>query len=285
MYGIDTSHWQGDYGNIDWKKVKASKFDFAIIKASEATSFIDPMFLRDKKYAREAGMLLGFYHFARGVQSPEEEARHFLRTVGDIREGEILVLDWEVENSNPVGWCLSFLKYVEGQVGFKPLIYMSSAVTTRYDWSPVVKNNNGLWVARYGLNDGEKNDKYPPSTGPWSFYAIWQFTSRGRVSGINGNVDINYAKMDADTFKKYGKKKEEVTPPTLCKNDSLQMNDNLKKAMIAIGVDDIGENIDLQDRDRVAQAIFSIKDRLSSKEGEAGMLKNKLEAINNIIKG
>lgn len=46
-----------------------------------------------------------------------------------------------------------------------------------------------------------------PQTGLWSFYAIWQFSSTGKVDGIDGRVDLNTTTMNLETLKKYGKPK------------------------------------------------------------------------------
>lgn len=204
MKGIDVSHWQG---GIDWKKVASSGVEFAIMKASEATGFVDSRLSYNKKEARKNGILCGFYHFARGG-NVKDEVEHFLDTVGDLREGELLVLDWEIQHTNTVNWCLEFLQRVEEEVGFKPIIYLNKATLRAWDWSSVVENDNGLWIASYSLNTGYKGVR--PGAFDWAFWMMWQYTSRGRVPGIVGNVDLNHCDIGIDVLKKYGKVFEEV---------------------------------------------------------------------------
>ncbi len=207
--GIDTSHHQGDKGAIDWKKVQAAGYAFAFLKATESVDFKDGQYTRDRKEARAAGIIVGHYHFARGGDA-KREADFFLSVVGEIKEGEPLILDWEIKHPDPVKWCLAWLQRVEEKTGVKPLLYTNEARVTSLDWTPVVKEDFGLWVAKYGINDGHMNEE--PKIGKWPFVAIWQYTSAGTVPGIVGNVDLDVAYMSADTLKKYGKRPAAATP-------------------------------------------------------------------------
>lgn len=205
MKGIDISHWQGD---IDWKKVAKDKqkIKFAFIKATESTGFLDDKLDKNRKMAREAGLLCGFYHFARGGDY-KKEADWFLKNVGDLKDGELLALDYEIYDlADPADWCRKWLDYVESRVGFKPLLYTYHAHLLKYDWKKVSDDNFGLWAARYGQYENEPNEKYAPAIGSWNFFAIWQFTSKGRVDGISGDVDLNWTGMDLETLKSYGSK-------------------------------------------------------------------------------
>jgi lysozyme len=194
MKGIDVSHWQGA---ISWKNVKT---DFAVIKCSEGINYVDPMFSQNKAGARRVGIPCGFYHFATGGNIIDE-AKHFVKSVGDIQKGEFIVLDAETGESPQ--WCRKFLDEVYRLAGFRPIIYCPAG--NGWDWSPVVQGNYGLWIARYGLNLGFMMASFPPKIGQWKFYVIWQYTSKGRAAGINGNVDLNYTKCNIETLKKYGK--------------------------------------------------------------------------------
>lgn len=207
-YGIDVSHHQN---KIDWKKVKESGVEFAIIKASEATAFVDRRYKENVKGARDNGILVGSYHFAR-ANNPEKEADFFLSTVGEIKQNELLALDWEIPYRLPAEWCRSFLQRVESKVGFKPLLYTNEARVKSIDWTPVVKGNYGLWVAKYPLVPILK-----PTSGQWDFWVLWQYTSKGKVAGISGNVDLNKNdKITLDVLKKYGKQEKCTHCPVHC---------------------------------------------------------------------
>lgn len=198
-FGIDVSHWQGI---IRWDNVEA---EYTIIKATEGTTFFDQKFLANKSGARAHGILCGYYHFARGGDA-KAEAEYFVKKVGDIREGEFLVLDWEIPHASPVAWCKAFLDHITALVGFRPLIYTNYARVLQYDWSPVVAGNYGLWVARYPKPDfGIYVPLLKPGSGKWPFWVLWQYSSKGKVPGVTGNCDMNILNGDLAMLKKYGK--------------------------------------------------------------------------------
>lgn len=193
---MDVSHHQGI---IKWENVDA---EYTILKVTEATVFFDPKFLANKSGARANGILVGYYHFARGGDA-RKEAEFFVKKIGDIKTGEFLVLDWEIEHPATVAWCKAFLDRCTELVGFRPLIYINSSTSRRYDWTPVSKDY-GLWVAQYGTNNGQIQGK--PAIGEtWPFWVMWQYTSAGKMAGITGRCDLNILNGDLAMLKKYGK--------------------------------------------------------------------------------
>lgn len=194
--GYDVSHWQGQ---IDWTKVQA---DFVICKATQGTTMFDSTFIRNRDECRKRGILFGSYHFANGGDA-KSEARYYVEKIGEIKKGELVVLDFEINIPNPSQWCLSFLKEVEKLVGFKPLLYTNEARVKSINWKEVVDGNYGLWVAKYGLNLPYMGVR--PTSGQWPFWAIWQYSSRGKVNFTKAYVDLNYTEMPVETLKKYGK--------------------------------------------------------------------------------
>lgn len=205
---IDISHWQG---NVDFDKVEKDGVDAVIMKVSQGVSMVDDKFAANKKAARKEGLLCGFYHFADGSDY-KKEADHFMATVGDLQEGEFLVLDFEIDIANPADWCKKWLDRVSEKMGFKPLLYTNEARVKAIDFKAVAGANYGLWVAKYGDNDDKAEENETPNTDEWKFYAIWQYSSTGKVDGISGRVDMNTTTMDLKTLKKYGKPKEVAAP-------------------------------------------------------------------------
>lgn len=266
MIGIDVSHWQK---KIAWDKVDAN---FAIIKCSESTNFIDPRFSENKKEARENGILCGFYHFARGGDAIKE-ADYFIKNVGEILPGELLVLDWEIKHADPVGWSLKFLDRCFEKVGFRPLIYMSSAVTTAHNWEKVYRANYGLWVARYGPNNGKIHDMLP-NTGAWPFYALWQYTSMGSAKGIEGNVDLNHTDMSLTTLKQYGK--PEAT-------DIGDINSNyydLFELVEAFLGKEYGDNLDDKDLNDITKKFEELEEQVESSANKITEQARNLDRLN-----
>lgn len=76
--GIDVSRWQG---TMNWAKAKSEGVWYAFIKATEHTAWIDPKFNQNWHGAKQAGLLVGAYHFFRGNIDPVAQANHFVNTV------------------------------------------------------------------------------------------------------------------------------------------------------------------------------------------------------------
>ena len=201
LKGIDISHWQKgiDLGAID--------VDFVIIKATEGNGYTDEMCDTFYQKAKSLGKKLGVYHFARPDlgNTAEAEADWFVKETKGYHKEAILVLDWESGDLTNVSWAKAWLDRVKEKTGVRPIIYMSASVMNSADWSSVVNADYGLWVANYGTNDGTAQesvfDRYPLKY--WSFYALWQYTSKGKLNGYNGNLDLNYFSGDSSAWDKY----------------------------------------------------------------------------------
>lgn len=179
MHGIDISHYQTGL------KLTNTDAEFAIMKATEGTTYVDQTCDGFVNQAKNAGIPWGVYHFAQGGGAAE--ADHFLTNVeGYIGEG-LLVLDWETHVSN-VTAAKAWLDHVYSKTGIRAVIYMSQSVATSYDWSPVAKNH-ALWVARYNTHIG--------STGAWSGASLWQYTDKHPTGGMNVDADWFYGTRDA----------------------------------------------------------------------------------------
>ena len=208
LNGIDISNWQA---GINLSAVPA---DFVIIKATEGTTYVSPEADTQYQGAKSAGRLLGVYHFATGAGAVEE-AKFFLSNVQGYLGEAILALDWEgAVVTQGVGYAKSFLDYVYQQTGIRPLIYMSKSVTNSYDWS-TVSANYGLWVAQYADSNptGYQDDPWTDAKGygSWSGPAIFQYASTGRLSGYNGNLDLDKFYGDDKAWQAYAKS-DHVTP-------------------------------------------------------------------------
>lgn len=199
LRGIDISHW-----NMKKDSCTFAQEDFVIIKATEGSRYIDPRMESNVKIAKENNILYGLYHFYSGTASPEEQAKHFIKAIGDNVGNAILVLDWEADASLLSSEIAErFLQTVYNLTSVRPLIYMSySLVTQKGKWESIA-NKYGLWCARYGRNDSKLYKL--PSVIPWKVCAIHQYTSRGKSEDIVGYVDRNVANMTYDAWEKYAK--------------------------------------------------------------------------------
>lgn len=181
--GIDVSNYQG---NIDFKKVKEDGIEVVYIKATEGTYYIDPYLEQNYKRAKENGLKVGLYHYvtARTEEQARREAKFFVARASGKKLDCKLAMDFETfgslnkEEINRIG--LVFLQEVEKLSGKKAILY-SNAYTASNTWRGE-NTKYPLWVAEYGV------DK-PYNDGTWDSWAGWQYTDRGRVSGINVYVD------------------------------------------------------------------------------------------------
>jgi len=190
--GIDVSKWNGE---IDWDKVKSAGVEFAIIRAGYRGSVTgslveDPYFTANMRGAAASGVPVGVYFFTQAVNEVEavEEASAVLQLIREYQLDYPIFIDTEgaggngradgldVETRTLV--CEAFCRTIEN-AGYEAGVYGSR------NWY----NNNlhadtlekyCIWLAEYR--------SAPIYQG---YYQMWQYTSKGTIDGINGNVDMN----------------------------------------------------------------------------------------------
>lgn len=195
--GIDISNWQAglDLSSLD--------IDFAIMKATEGTDFIDAYCDSWVQQAKSKGIKYGFYHFANN-NNPSAEAEFFVEnTRGYFGEG-IPVLD--IEDDSIPNWGVyadEFTRRVYELTGVWPMIYTSAGFLSRFAGYECV-DYCGLWCAGYPYAYSDwTDDEFPYNCSPWDFVAIWQFTSSLRLNGYNGDLDGDIAYMPLDAWDRY----------------------------------------------------------------------------------
>lgn len=201
MHGIDISSHQA---GINLAAVPAA---FVVVKASEGRSYKSPTLDEQYAGAKEAGRLLGLYHFARPDNNgPLEEADWFLAccdSVGGIGEA-VLVLDWEREPMDDVAWVTAFVGRVWDKARVRTMVYMSESATKRANWS-TVGEVSPLWVAKYSQT--EPSVKWP---GGWT---AWQWTSEWQHSAYDGDLDHNTSKIGPDEWRELAAPEPKPEPP------------------------------------------------------------------------
>lgn len=204
LNGVDIASYQSGIN-----PARLTTTDFVIVKFTQGTRYLNPHADRQYSEAKAAWKLLGAYHYAEGKDA-KAEAQYFVNCLGS-RVGEcILALDWEGKQNTAFGtgkdvtWCKTFLDEVFRLTGVRPLIYMSKSVCRRYNWSPVAQNYP-LWCAQYGSN-AKTDYQYSPWTddkgfGAWDKDTIRQYSSHGRITGYNDEIDIDLAYMSAEQWR------------------------------------------------------------------------------------
>lgn len=207
--GIDVANHQG---TINWGAVAGAGVEFMIAKATEGTTFRDPFFGMNWSGAKLVGLARGAYHFARADlgTSPEGEADWFLSVVEPgLEVGDFLCLD--IEDADAVhpqpadlhGWVAAWVGRVTARAGFRPLLYSTASYLTAHNLAGKADLADcGLWLASWSDTPPAKFPKPPP---PWEFVAIHQWSSKGRVPGIAGDVDLDLFNGTVDRLRAYGK--------------------------------------------------------------------------------
>ena len=200
-FGIDVSHHQN---NINWRSVHNSGKSFAFVKATEGKGYTDPKFQTNMDSAFANEMLVGAYHFARPDlgNSATDEASYFVDIAGKyISEGYLRpVLDLECGAS--LGkealseWVKTWISTVHAKTDVYPIIYVNPNYATNYLKQDI--NQNDLWIAHW-----KYDPSLSPNTGIWTNWAFWQYSDKGQVSGIEGDVDLDVFNGDLSSLQNY----------------------------------------------------------------------------------
>ena len=197
--GIDVSEHQG---RIDWDAVKASGIDFAILRVGfGAPSFggrVDYQFNRNISECERLGIPYGVYvySYAFDNQQAADEASMVIDCLSghnprlpvyyDLEDKTIIA---DGRQSGIASRAQTFCNKISS-AGYKPGIYANLNWFNNILTDPVFKSGSwDHWIAQYN-----SQCHYTAS------YSFWQYTSRGKVSGISGNVDMNYAYVDVSLY-------------------------------------------------------------------------------------
>ena len=203
--GIDVSKYQG---TIDWGKVKASGVDFAMVRVgyrAKTTGILyeDPGARYNLQEANANGIQTGAYFFSSAVT--QEEAREEAEWVASfIAKYKITYPvaynceDFQSPDSRQNGLSMeertqiacAFLDTVAAK-GYTPMFYASrNEMEGNAQWNmDTLGSRYKVWVSQYP----EKPFPETPKSSYSRAHDMWQYTSKGQVAGIRGNVDVNVA--------------------------------------------------------------------------------------------
>lgn len=190
VHGVDVSRWQYD---IDWKTLRKQGANFAFIKATEGGDHLDPMFMKNWKGAKAAGIPRGAYHFMYWCRSGEAQAKWFIRNVPKEKGMLPPVVDaeWNHDSKNCRGKpspakIRARMKYVmdamEAHYGVKPIIY--TAPDFYEDNLQGHFKNYSFWLRSVAEHP---SGRYPNRSG----FAFWQYSGTGLSKGVNTQIDLN----------------------------------------------------------------------------------------------
>ena len=170
--GIDVSSYQKD---IDWSATaRDKKIKFVYVKATEGATYTSRHYTYNMENARKHGIKVGSYHFFRTGSRVKDQFENFKRSVKKSDQDLIPLIDVETRQ----GWTAQqlrdsvklFADLVEDYYGCRPMIYTSSSFF-----------NNLL---------GTAFADYPLFIARYAKWTLWQFSEKGRISGIDHPVDL-----------------------------------------------------------------------------------------------
>lgn len=192
--GIDVSAYSGD---IDWKKVKESGIDFAMIRVGgrgygeSGQLYTDERAIEYINGAKEEGIKVGAYFFSQAISTEEaiEEADYVKTVLGDIKLDYPVAYDWEiikdddartdsVSASQATECARAFCDRIK-EHGYTPILYSPSReLYFKYDLSRLADID--IWYCEY-------------ANVPTFYYefSMWQYSATGTIDGIEGAVDLN----------------------------------------------------------------------------------------------
>ena len=192
--GIDVSAYQEE---IDWKKVADSGIRFAMIRCgyrgySKGVVVEDKLFQKNIKGALDAGLEVGVYFFsqATNVWEAQEEADYVLNAIKGYDITYPVAFDWEFitgtsdartngMEADDITRCAGAFCDMVAEAGYEPVIYFNQDLGyLSYELDALTDYT--FWLAEYHET---------PSF--YYHFDLWQYTHRGTVPGIKGNVDLN----------------------------------------------------------------------------------------------
>ena len=187
MNGIDVSKWQGI---IDWLEAKTDGVEFAIIRegwGKKSSNQVDKQFKRNYENAKSVGIPVGCYHYsyADSVSDARAEAAFCLENIRGMQFEYPICFDIEdkeqlkLNNRQRTDIVKAFCETIE-EAGFYAMFYCNLNWLNNYLYKDELSRYD-LWLAQWGTN------------APAVDCGIWQKSEMGRISGINGNVDIDIA--------------------------------------------------------------------------------------------
>lgn len=192
--GIDVSHHNGA---VDWRKAKAAGVDFAMLRACygwDNDSQIDRQLQANIQGCEAAGMPYGLYHYSYAMNRADakREAAFFLRVIRDAKPLYPVAFDFEekAQLALPPETQLAIIEAFLGEIkaaGYYGVLYMSASPMEQLRrYAPERLDRFDCWVAHIDTDR-------PAFSGD---YGIWQYSWKGRVDGIKGDVDLDYAYRD-----------------------------------------------------------------------------------------
>lgn len=192
LKGIDVSYCQNE---VDWDAAKASGLvDFAILRAGygRETTQVDTQFERNYAACKRLGIPVGvyWYSYATTAAEAEQEAKVCLQTIRGKQFEYPVAFDIEEARSLPQAdaLCTAFCNALEKQGYYAAIYTFKSALENNI--RAAIKSRYDIFLSHVGVQQ----------TSYTGAYGLWQYSWTGRIPGISGDVDLDYAYKDYPTI-------------------------------------------------------------------------------------
>ncbi|HEX6499883.1 MAG TPA: GH25 family lysozyme, partial [Micromonosporaceae bacterium] len=181
--GIDVSSNDHDYGTPpDWPTLAANGYTFAYVKATEGTTYTNPYFATDYAAAKQNGLDVGAYVFARpDSPDPAAQADYLYQQMKWTADGKTLppMIDMEwpyfsgynacynLTVDQMVNWLTTFVKELRGKIGVAPVIYTAPSWWQQCTNNSAAFTSSPLFVSSCATT--------PPAVPGWSTWTFWQY--------------------------------------------------------------------------------------------------------------
>jgi len=240
--GIDVSYWNA---GIDWPKVRATGQRYVFAKASEGDFYSDTTFDNNWFGAKSAGLLRGAYHFFRCNVDAKKQADYFINYVKSMNDdGELPpVLDLESNDGQKKEKIIPAVKIwldrVEAAFGKRPIIYSGQYFLQDYlseagGGPPKWAKDYSLWLAQYPNSYVEGSKPFLPRG--WFNWTFWQYSERGRINGINANVDLNVFNGSLEDLYKFAGARINVEVPKTPQKHTVVAGDSFESIANKYGI-------------------------------------------------
>ena len=200
-YGIDVSKYNG---SIDWKKVKKDGIEYAMIRVgyrsygADSKLYEDPKFDENVKGALNAGIKVGVYFYSQAITRAEanEEADFVVAQIKKYNITLPVAIDFEyastssgvtgrlynanLSKKDATNVCKGFCSSVKAE-GYVPMVYANKSMLMNHLNADELSSRYMIWLSNYTTE-----------TSYAGVYSAWQYSSKGSVDGISGNVDCNF---------------------------------------------------------------------------------------------
>jgi lysozyme len=197
VHGVDISRWQGD---IDWVRLRTQGANFAYIKATDGGDHLDPLFKKNWRKAKEAGVRRGAYHFFYWCRTAGEQADWFIRNVPRDANALPPVIDVEWNGESACKQRISrervldkikvFADKLERYYGKRPIIYTAPDFYRDNLQGELLEYP--FWLRSVAAHP---SDLYPGRK--WLF---WQYSGSGLTDAVRGKIDLNVFHGNGDEW-------------------------------------------------------------------------------------